>query len=69
MSKEGSLPVQGICQCVYHQGVYTESLGIKRSYFQKNLGRLWLAYTEFRANSTCYSSFLLTLGTLIEGFY
>ncbi len=31
---------------------------------QKNLGRLWLAYTELQGDFTCYKSYLLTLGTL-----
>ncbi len=30
----------------------------------KNLGRLWLAYTELQGDFTCYNSHLLTLGTL-----
>ncbi len=30
----------------------------------KNLGRLWLAYTELQVGFTCYNSYLLTLGTL-----
>ncbi len=30
----------------------------------KNLGRLWLAYTELQGDFTCYNSYLLTLGTL-----
>ncbi len=30
----------------------------------KNLGRLWLAYTELQGDFTCYHSYLLTLGTL-----
>ncbi len=30
----------------------------------KNLGRLWLAYTELQGDFTCYKSHLLTLGTL-----
>ncbi len=29
----------------------------------KNLGRLWLAYTELEGDFTCYNSYLLTLGT------
>ncbi len=30
----------------------------------KNLGRLWLAYTELLGDFTCCNSYLLTLGTL-----
>ena len=30
----------------------------------KNLGRLWLAYTEVQVDFTCYNSYLLTLATL-----
>ena len=30
----------------------------------KNIGRLWLAYTELQGDFTCYNSYLLTLGTL-----
>ena len=30
----------------------------------KNLGRLWLAYTERQGDFTCYHSYLLTLGNL-----
>ena len=30
----------------------------------KNLGRLWLAYTELQGDFTCFNSYLLTLGTL-----
>ena len=30
----------------------------------KNLGRLWLAYTEIQGDFTCYNSYPLTLGTL-----
>ncbi len=29
----------------------------------KNLGRLWLAYSEVQGDFTCYNSYLLTLGT------
>ncbi len=32
----------------------------------KNLGRLWLAYTELQVEFTCYNSYLLTL-TMIWG--
>ncbi len=31
---------------------------------RKNLGRLWLAYTELQGDFTCFYSYLLTLGTL-----
>ncbi len=27
---------------------------------EKNLGRLWLAYTELQGDCTCYKSYLLT---------
>ncbi len=30
----------------------------------KNIGRLWLAYTELQGDFTCYNSYLLTLATL-----
>ncbi len=30
----------------------------------KNIGRLWLAYTELQGDFTCFNSYLLTLGTL-----
>ncbi len=35
--------------------------------YLKNLGRLWLAYTEPWGNFTCYNSYLLTLGTFCIG--
>ncbi len=43
--------------------------GMQKQAFQlpahaKNLGRLWLAYTEFQADFTCYNSYLLTLCAL-----
>ena len=34
--------------------------------YYKNLGRLWLAYTELQGDFTCYNSCLLTLGTFIH---
>ncbi len=30
--------------------------------YVKNLGRLWLAYTELQGDFTCYKSYLLTPG-------
>ena len=30
----------------------------------KNLGRLWLAYTELKGDFTCGNLYLLTLGSL-----
>ncbi len=44
-------------------GRYKE-LAMQFSHFDKNLGRLWLAYTELQGNFTCFNSYLLTLGTL-----
>ncbi len=37
-------------------------MGWRRSFqSRKNLGRLWLAYTEVQGVFTCYNSYLLTL--------
>ena len=39
-------------------------LHTQKKHTEKNLGRLWLAYTELQGDFTCYNSYLLTLGTL-----
>ncbi len=62
--------VNGVFSCVSYANLpvcvygHTALKGLMSIQWTKNLGRLWLAYTELQGDFTCYSSYLLTLGTL-----
>ena len=47
-----------------HKFLTEENMLHERLPLGKNLGRLWLAYTELQGDFTWKNSYLLTLGTL-----